>query len=737
MPWSPMLRRFPAISEPTVEESCHGPCLSVYRSLVEVCPVLLGNAGEPIQPKGRPSESLSPHVWAAQVPLRPQASSGRGWRSTNCFGSLSIDGVHSIYAGTVLPAPFRPVAAVSLQDGAQRVWNRCPMKASNARLLEKKLQREEIANRGKHWVRLATACNSRCVFCLDMDTPRNVFLPFDEVAAELRRGRDTGADKVILSGGEGSLHPRFFELIRYSASIGYDRVQTVTNGWQFADRSFYRSSVSAGLGEITFSLHGHTQELHDRLTRHPGSFKRLIKGMVRAVRDPNGPIVNVDVVINKQNVPHLDKIIELCVSLGVREFDLLHVIPQAEAFRNRDELFYDIRDHEEILHKVFRLNRHPGFTIWTNRFPVSYLEGLEDLIQDPHKMLDEVNGRRFQVRRYLDRGEPLDCRQPERCEHCFIEPFCTTMERFVSDQNSERFDVWELPHGQAVPEVLPFGCHRMGLSVSAPSDVADADLSHPLEVGCASALPLPRLDHDIRWLATTPEQLEAWLPGLHSLHSLEISLTGATAAWMLENRSHIEENLPRIRIHQPSYERLRESVRIDARNPRDFFERLGLPVQTSGLPACLAPGSILAAPARRMGPGLFKEGRLDIGALSKRHIREGYFAKSRRCSDCQLDSRCDGIHINMVRDQGLELAVPLSGEGWPEEALQQLKERWAEPPRRIRHGLRPQPPAVSLPGFGAAPEPPRDPLAVLALEAEARLAEKREARAAARKEREG
>ena len=52
--------------------------------------------------------------------------------------------------------------------------------------------------------------------------------------------------------------------------------------------------------------------------------------MVRAIRDPNGPIVNVDVVINKQNVGVLDKIVELCISLGVREFDLLHVIPQSE-----------------------------------------------------------------------------------------------------------------------------------------------------------------------------------------------------------------------------------------------------------------------------------------------------------------------------------------------------------------------------------------------------------------------
>src|SRR6185436_1886162 len=132
-----------------------------------------------------------------------------------------------------------------------------------------------------------------------------------------------------------------------------------------------------------FSLHGHTPELHDHLTQKKGAFHRLMKSMMRAIRDPSGPIVNVDVVINKQNVAVLDKIVELAISVGVTEFDLLHVIPQAAAFDHRDELFYDVREHLPTLHKVFRLNRHPRFVIWTNRFPVSYLEGLEDLIQDP------------------------------------------------------------------------------------------------------------------------------------------------------------------------------------------------------------------------------------------------------------------------------------------------------------------------------------------------------------------
>jgi len=50
------------------------------------------------------------------------------------------------------------------------------VKPEGLSLEEEMLWREEVANVSKHWVRTVTACNSHCMFCLDMDTPRNVYL---------------------------------------------------------------------------------------------------------------------------------------------------------------------------------------------------------------------------------------------------------------------------------------------------------------------------------------------------------------------------------------------------------------------------------------------------------------------------------------------------------------------------------------------------------------------------------
>jgi molybdenum cofactor biosynthesis enzyme MoaA len=596
-------------------------------------------------------------------------------------------------------------------------------------LRERMLARERVANVRKHWVRLVTACNSRCVFCLDTDTPRHVYLLDEDVKREIKRGRDQlNADKIILSGGEGSIHPKFVEFVRYAKDAGYSRVQTVSNGVMFSQREFYNAAVEAGLGEITFSLHGHTPELHDRLTGTPGAFHKLMKGMMRAIREGR-IIVNVDVCINKQNVAYIDQIVDLCLSVGVREFDLLHVIPQGVAYENRHDLFYDPVEHLPRLQKVFRLNRHPSVVIWTNRFPVEYLEGLEDLIQDPHKMLDEVNGRRFQVRRYLDEGVPLECREQERCQYCFIEPFCNTADRVVERQNEASWDVWWIgaadeaawsQQASLLPGDLPYGSAYLGVEVGDLTDLERLPVhpgigiyAKPRTVGRLverAAVPNPLLVN-VREAEQLDVLLAADLPvGI----DLEIELNQRTGPWMLAHRDRIQANLSRLRIHQPSYEFLKDATANDVRNPKEFFAALGLPVRASGLPACSTPGAQLAEAAKILRQAMFdpETGRVNTRELARTHVVEGYWGKSLRCRDCRINTRCDGAHINFLRDQGFKQLEPLREGAWADEAESQMLRLRPEPPKRLRDGKPVEPVAPSLPGFAPPEKAPTDQLIV-------------------------
>ena len=283
-------------------------------------------------------------------------------------------------------------------------------------------KRKSTEEEKRFWVRLTKKCNNRCIFCLDSEVQDGSVIPFSEIQNQLIEGRKEKFDRLILSGGEPTLHPQFLEIVKEGKKLGYKKIQVISNGRMFMYKDFLMEGVRNGISEITFSIHGHTPEIHDRLTQIEGSFFQSILGLRNALKVSN-LIVSVDIVINKLNYKYLPEILNFFISLGVREFDLLQVVPFGRAWENRKKVFYDIKKALPYLKKTFEISKEKGVFIWTNRFPAQYLEGFEYLIQSPKKIFDEVNGRKELFWKFLKEGKMMDC-FGERCRFCFLESFC-------------------------------------------------------------------------------------------------------------------------------------------------------------------------------------------------------------------------------------------------------------------------------------------------------------------------
>jgi len=296
------------------------------------------------------------------------------------------------------------------------------------------IERERAAWEKRHWVRLTFACNNRCLFCLDSDVQTGRMLDAGRLREDLERGIAQGAERLILSGGEPSIHPRYLELIGYGRELGYKWIQTVTNGRMFAYRKFAAKAVEAGLNEATLSMHGHTPGIHDHLVGVEGAFRQGIQGMQNLLAE--GVVVSVDVVLNRINLEELPGILEFFMDQGIGEFDLLWPVPFGRAWENRDKIMFDKTPPVGMLREAIARARSRGAVIWTNRLPPGLLEGLEDLIQDPHKLHDEVRGRRQEFEEYLQSGREIPCRDPERCRLCFVEGFCTGLARLREGRDS-------------------------------------------------------------------------------------------------------------------------------------------------------------------------------------------------------------------------------------------------------------------------------------------------------------
>jgi len=206
---------------------------------------------------------------------------------------------------------------------------------------------------------------------------------------------------------------------------------------------------------------------------------------------------------------------------------------------------------------------------------------------------------------------------------------------------------------------------------------------------------------------------------------VEIHLNASTGEWLASNGPLVEAFGRRVRVHQPRFEHMREAVDNDLRDPGALFEQLEGEVRVSNLPVCMVPGARIIKPRAVLPHRVFDAatGRVSIRELSRFHIANGYTAKSSRCEDCRATERCDGLHINMIRDQGLAVLKPLNSGEWANNADKQLKEIYPEPAGRIASGMPSQPPASSLPGFVQVGPAPVDPLAVIEAERKRRREE--------------
>ncbi len=582
-------------------------------------------------------------------------------------------------------------------------------------------EHEEAAHEKRNWVRLTFDCNNHCVFCLDTLTHDGVMRDKDDVKKQILEGKKGGAQRLILSGGEPTMHPNYVDFIKLGKLAGYRKIQTVTNGRKFMYPEFLNRCLDAGLDEITFSLHGPNAKIHDALVGVKGAFEQETQGLKNALADGR-PIVNVDIVINRGNVKHLNTMLTLFYSWGVREFDLLQVIPFGNAFKEgKDILFYDLEEMRPYLLEAFEWTKRPDVHIWLNRFPPPHLEGFEHLIQDPYKLNDEVKGRKEEFGRFLRDGVDLDCRDPDRCRYCYLERLCDTLYGIRRKVAEERFEAvrvdteWEahLPAiyggdpasakrakngAEGLPQVfgglLPILTHTdrthgqlkeypSAEALTEASGVTQMQLLAPdvtralaaleknpgvtdveLEIADLTGLSAAFLGDGtlagrkvMRAVAANVAQAEALL-AMPQVAEVVVLLTRETAPWLEAYAGPTD----RLALRQPHYERLTESASNDI-DLHAFFGRFTHTVPVENVPACVIGREPRRRPETLDTTMMDPQGRLEIFRYAKRYIVEHYMSKALRCKGCAHNATCDGMHINHIRAHGYGLMRPVEPKG--------------------------------------------------------------------------
>jgi MoaA/NifB/PqqE/SkfB family radical SAM enzyme len=130
---------------------------------------------------------------------------------------------------------------------------------------------------------LTYRCNLDCFFCYNDREKRGTPLSLAQYRTLLEDLARMQTLFLMLTGGEPMIHPHFFEIGRMTRELGFV-VRVRTNGHTLHPRNVERLLDEVDPYLVEVSLHGASADVHDRQTRVPGSFDRLIRNLMHACK---------------------------------------------------------------------------------------------------------------------------------------------------------------------------------------------------------------------------------------------------------------------------------------------------------------------------------------------------------------------------------------------------------------------------------------------------------------------
>jgi MoaA/NifB/PqqE/SkfB family radical SAM enzyme len=222
------------------------------------------------------------------------------------------------------------------------------------------------------------SCNNNCKFCVVADKRAHCDKTTDQIKLELCEAYKNGFKEVVFTGGEYTIRKDVFELIEYAKNLGYLVIQIQTNGRRFSSKDFCEKIFIAGMNQFAPSLHGHTPDLHDKLTQKTGSFRQTVLGIYNIKKLTKGRVrIFTNTVVTKHNYVFLPKIAELLIKLGVDMYQFAFIHPQGQAQANFNDLVPKKTDALPYIKKGLDLGIANGVGVMTEALALCLLPGYE------------------------------------------------------------------------------------------------------------------------------------------------------------------------------------------------------------------------------------------------------------------------------------------------------------------------------------------------------------------------
>jgi len=188
-------------------------------------------------------------------------------------------------------------------------------------------------------------CNERCVHCY-LDHDDHGEMTTAEIKDLLAQMADAGVFFLILSGGEIFLRRDLLEIVEHARKLQFS-VKLKTNAVMIRQAKAERIAA-LGVESVQISVYSHKPDVHDAITKLPGSFRRTIEG-ARFLKAA-GVKVSFANVLMKHNIDDYPEVQALAERIGAHYTADATITPMMDG----DRSILDLNIEAGALEGLFR-----------------------------------------------------------------------------------------------------------------------------------------------------------------------------------------------------------------------------------------------------------------------------------------------------------------------------------------------------------------------------------------------
>jgi radical SAM protein with 4Fe4S-binding SPASM domain len=192
---------------------------------------------------------------------------------------------------------------------------------------------------------LTYRCNERCIHCY-LDHDDHGEMTTAEIKDLLDQMADAGVFYLTISGGEILMRRDFFEILEHARARTFC-VKLKTNGVLIRKKEAQRLR-ELGVEAVQISIYSHRPEVHDAITKMPGSLRQSI-GAVRLLRE-QGLTVTMANVLMVQNATDYQGVRALAAELDAK----FTIDPTITPMMDGDRSILNLNVDQAALQEVFR-----------------------------------------------------------------------------------------------------------------------------------------------------------------------------------------------------------------------------------------------------------------------------------------------------------------------------------------------------------------------------------------------